>query len=399
MSGQQDHEKAKGKAAKRREAQGKAAGPRLSAEAASFDPSKGLAQASTSTPGRRPSSAPGQSAGRPAEFTPGKVPRRLADFTPAPGQVTSRQAPGFTPGQFTPGPGPMFSPYPPGLALQAPSYYPVESPGYPMGPIPPADEEPNYNLSGREIAPGLTVGYAALSPEQMEAWVKGKSHAAAITIIDGKVEDDEPILGNSTNRLKHQFQPWETPKPNFLSIVIRRTNLALMYKMKEICDFIDRYYTDPPSLAEQQEAARGFDEDDDEIFLGPELLGKTGKDLEDYHARHMRPASVVMIHGGQTPLTRYQPTFIGIAYLMRKWRLGVKQTLDKARRFDSKWSDPLSLTDMQIEALEVWNKVEYDIWIREPEKQLELKPSYEEYMARHNAAQEKPNQHDLPASG
>ncbi|KAK4213978.1 hypothetical protein QBC37DRAFT_373499 [Rhypophila decipiens] len=387
MSGQQDHEKAKGKAAKRREAQEKPAGPRLSAEAASFDPSKAHPQANTFTPGRRPSSAPGQASGGPADFTPGRVPRRLVDFTPAPGQLTPGQHHQLG-----------FSPYPHGLALQAP-FYPVESPGYPMGPLEPiplGDEEPNYNLHGREIAPGLTVGYAAVSPEQMQAWVKGKTHAAAITIIDGRVDDNEPILGNTTNRLKHQSQPCETPQPNFLSIVIRKSTVVLTYKLKDICDFIDRYYTDPPSLAEQQEAARGFDEDDDEIFLGPELLGKKGKDLENYKARHMRPASVVMIHGGQTPGTRYEPTFIGIAYLMRKWRLGVKETLDRARRFDDKWAaDPLSLTDMQIEGLEVWNKVEYDIW----DRAHEFKPPYEEYVARHNAAQEKPNQHDLPASG
>ncbi|KAM7207791.1 hypothetical protein V8F20_001833 [Naviculisporaceae sp. PSN 640] len=238
------------------------------------------------------------------------------------------------------------------------------------------------NLSGRELAPGLSIGYFALTPEQIDRRIRGSKRTAAVTIIDATTTNPllMPTIANPT-----QGQSVELIAPNFLSLRLKPDasgkNLSLFLKLREICEFIDAHYA---TLAEQrkaeQEAARAFDEDDDEMFMGPALLGKTGQEATQHVAQQARLDREVMIHGGRTDRTQGQPTFVAIAYLMRKHHLTAREAIARAQAYDKHLSGAeLYLTAHQRIQLDVWHACDYELLERQGNTAITKEP-YNAYM-------------------
>lgn len=230
-------------------------------------------------------------------------------------------------------------------------------------------------MEGRELALGLTVGYVRFSPEQIEARVRGSTRTAAVTIIDATGATTNPLASSSTHP-----QPVQLKWSNFLSLMLKPDgvgkNISLLFQLKVICNFIDGHYaTLAEDRAREQEAARGFDDDDDELFCGQSVLGKTGNTPSTHVMEDLRPDREVIIHGGRTERTQAQPTFVALAYLMRKYRIGVSEAIDKAQRFDSKWAGvDLYLTPHQREQLEVWHACEYELFENNGQKEVPKQP-------------------------
>lgn len=256
-----------------------------------------------------------------------------------------------------------------GLSPEAPPFFAPP----PTQPSTSGETDLLSNRYGRKLAPGLSIGHHALTPDQMHRRIRGSTRTAAVTIIDGTLANPHQW---------RQDQAVQRIMPNFLSVRLRPdasgTNISLLLKLRDICNFIDSHFA---TVAEQlQMAARGFDEDDDDMFMGPALLGRPGREAAQPFAEQSQFYREVIIHGGRTHRTQGQPTFVALAYLMRKQRIGLSEAITRALAYDGRFTrGVLFLTTNQRAQLEVWHECDYDLFEHLGDRDL-VKGPYREYL-------------------
>lgn len=171
-----------------------------------------------------------------------------------------------------------------------------------------------------------------------------------------------PTISSSAAPVKQ-----EEPLPNFLRIDFKPDNsglnLNLLLRLEGICDFIDKHqgtFPDERDALAEQVAAMQFHPSDDDSFCGESVLAITNDKPLLPVGQDMELGRVVLIHGGETKTTRFQPAFVGIAYLMRKWGKTFRETYKQVNAYNSKKGGArIELTGNQHQQLLLWEDTRY----------------------------------------